>query len=433
MQNPLFHFILLFLALPLFADANDTHNKDLRFIKIGKMLDVRSGKWLHNQIISINNERIMSISDRQTIPSDATLIDLSDYYVLPGLIDLHVHLTSSSQIHGYKRLSRSIPRAAIFGVGSAKKTLEAGFTTVRNLGASGFTDVALRDAINDGEIVGPRMRVSGRMVCITGGHCDGGILAPQYNLHAPSSVNGPWEARKAVRENIKYGADVIKFAASGGVLSKGTSVNSSQFSINEMQAIVEEAHDRGRIVAAHAHSKNGIKRAIKAGVDSIEHGSLIDDEGIRLAKKYGTTLVMDVYVSDYILSEGEKAGILPESLDKERQVGKVQRLNFQKAVRAGAKLAFGSDAGVYPHGLNGRQFAYMVKWGMSELKAIQAATINAAELLAWKNAKGVFNVGEIQQGSFADLVAVKENPLKNIRVLENIDIVIKGGELVKGQ
>lgn len=426
-----FYLIIALAFLPLTTKAQSIRATDSKYIKIGKMLDVQSGKWMHNQILEVNNERIVSISDKGFVPPKAEAIDLSNYYVLPGLIDLHVHLTSSSQLHGYKRLSRSIPRAAIFGVSSAQRTLKAGFTTVRNLGAAGFADVALRDAINEGEVSGPRMRVAGRMVCITGGHCDGGLLAPHYQNRSPSSANGPWEARKAVRENIKYGADVIKFAASGGVLSKGTSINSSQFSIEEMKAIVEEAHDRGRIVAAHAHSRNGIKRAIKAGVNSIEHASLIDDEGIRLAKKHGTTLVMDIYVSDYILSEGRKAGILEASLAKERQVGKTQRLNFNKAVKAGVKLAFGSDAGVYPHGLNARQFKYMVDWGMSELEAIQAATIHAAELLAWKNSNNELNVGEISVGRFADLIAVKSDPLKEIQVLESIDIVVKGGKLVE--
>ncbi len=400
-------------------------------IKAGKLLDVASGRWLSDQIIVVAGERIQSVSPSSENNSAAITLDLSDYYLLPGLIDLHVHLTSSAEVHGYKRLSRSIARAAIFGVGAAERTLLAGFTTARNLGAPGFADVALRDAIDAGEIIGPRLRVAGRTICITGGHCDGALLAPDFEQQSDSVANGPWEVKAQVRKNIKYGADVIKFAASGGVLSKGTDVNASQFSLVEMQALVEEAHDRGRIVAAHAHGKNGIKRAIKAGVDSVEHASLIDEEGIRLAKKAGVVLVMDIYVSDYILAEGEKAGILPESLAKERQVGQLQRENFRKAHRAGVKMAFGSDAGVYPHGQNGRQFTYMVEWGMSELEAIQAATINAAELLAWKNDQGQLNVGEIKAGRFADMIAVKENPLENIRVLENIDVVVKGGKLVK--
>lgn len=402
-------------------------------IKTGKMLDVTNGKWLSDQIIIVEHERIKSLSTFDENTHTKIDVDLSNYYVLPGLIDLHVHLTSSSKIHGYKRLSRSVPRAAVFGVTAAEKTLNAGFTTVRNLGAPGFADVALRDAINAKEITGPRMRVAGRSICITGGHCDGGILAPQFQNQSPSAANGPWEVKAKVRENIKYGADLIKFAASGGVLSKGTDVNASQFSLEEMTSLIEEAHDRGRKVAAHAHGKNGIKRAIEAGVDSVEHASLIDDEGIKLAKKNGTVLVMDIYVSDYILSEGEKAGILPESLEKERQVGRIQRENFRKAHKAKVTIAFGSDAGVYPHGLNANQFAYMVEWGMSELEAIQAATINAAKLLDWKDSRGSLNVGDLKEGRFADLIAVRQDPLEDIKTLENIDVVIKGGEIVKSE
>ncbi len=422
--RPARRFLFLILLFIVCFDVNAE-----TVIKTSKILDVESGKWLKDKVLVVENERIKSIIDLEQSSFDSYDIDLSGYHVLPGLIDAHVHLTSSANLHGYRRLSRSVPRAAVFGVSSAKKTLAAGFTTVRNVGAPGFADVALRDAINEGEIPGPRMRVAGRTICITGGHCDGGMLAPEYKHRSDGAADGPWEVKARVRENIKYGADLIKFTASGGVLSKGTDVNASQFSFEEMKSLIEEAHDRGRHVAAHAHGRNGILRAIRAGVDSIEHASFIDSEGIKLAKKSGTSLVMDIYVSDYILSEGEKVGILPESLAKERMVGRIQRENFKRAHEAGVNIVFGTDAGVYPHGLNARQFAFMVEWGMTELEAIQAATIRAAELLNWRDADGKLNVGVLVEGSFADLIALNEDPLKNIRTLENVEHVIKGGRL----
>lgn len=357
-------------------------------IKVGHLLDVRTGNYQKNKAILVEEGRISAIVDAKDAPKNVQIIDLSTHYVVPGLIDMHVHLTSDPQKHGYRGLVETPTREAIFGVSAAKATLQAGFTTVRNLGAAGYADVSLRDAIEEDEIQGPRMRVAANTICITGGHCDNNLLPHIYNARSAGVANGPDEVRAKVRENIKYGADVIKFAATGGVLSKNTDVNASQYNVEEMKALIDEAHDRGRIVAAHAHGLQGIKRAIEAGVDSIEHGSFIDDEAIQLAKKHGTYLVMDVYVSDFILSEGEKAGILPESLAKEKKVGLLQRQNFQKAVKAGVKMAYGTDAGVYTHGLNGRQFAYMVQWGMTPLQAIQAATVHAGTLLNWKMNKG---------------------------------------------
>ncbi|MCA1930336.1 amidohydrolase family protein [Rheinheimera sp.] len=399
-------------------------------ILVGQLLDVRTGNYQKNKAILVEAGRISAIVDLDQAPATVPTIDLSTYYVLPGLIDMHVHLTSDPQKHGYRGLVETPTREAIFGVSAAKATLKAGFTTVRNLGAAGFADVSLRDAIEDGEIQGPRMRVAANTICITGGHCDNNLLPHIYNARSAGVANGPDEVRAKVRENIKYGADVIKFAATGGVLSKNTDVNASQYNFEEMKALIDEAHDRGRIVAAHAHGLQGIKRAIEAGVDSIEHGSFIDDEAIKLAKKHGTYLVMDVYVSDYILSEGEKAGILPESLAKEKKVGLLQRQNFQKAVKAGVKMAYGTDAGVYTHGLNGRQFAYMTQWGMTPLQAIQAATLNAGTLLNWKNEQGLQNVGVLEVGAFADLIAVPRDPLKDITVLEQPALVVKSGQQV---
>jgi imidazolonepropionase-like amidohydrolase len=374
-------------------------------IQVGHLLDVRTGNYQKNKAILVEEGRISAIVDAKDAPKNVQMIDLSTHYVVPGLIDMHVHLTSDPQKHGYRGLVETPTREAIFGVSAAKATLKAGFTTVRNLGAAGYADVSLRDAIDDGEIQGPRMRVAANTICITGGHCDNNLLPHIYNSRSAGVANG-------------------------GVLSKNTDVNASQYNLEEMKALIDEAHDRGRIVAAHAHGLQGIKRAIEAGVDSIEHGSFIDDEAIKLAKKHGTYLVMDVYVSDFILSEGEKAGILPESLAKEKKVGLLQRQNFQKAVKAGVKMAYGTDAGVYTHGLNGRQFAYMVQWGMTPLQAIQAATVNAGTLLNWKNEQGQQNVGVLEVGAFADLVAVPVDPLTQVKVLEQPGVVVKAGQQV---
>ena len=349
-------------------------------------------------------------------------------YLLPGLSDAHVHLTSRADVHGYRRLTVSSQAAAISGVVHAETTLKAGFTSVRNLGGPAFADVALRDAIDTGEIPGPRMIVAGHSIGITGGHCDNNLLPYEYKVESGGVANGPWGVRQKVRENVKYGATVIKFCGTGGVLSKGTKIGAQQFTQEEMDAIVDEAHLLGLKVAVHAHGTDGIRTALNAGVDSVEHASLIDDAGIRQAKRQGTYLSMDIYVSDFILSEGEAAGILEESLAKERTVGKAQRERFQAAVKAGAKIAFGSDAGVYTHGLNGRQFAYMVEWGMSPLQAIQASTIGNADLFGTSA-----DTGTLKAGKYADIIAVAGNPLEDISELESVDFVMKGGVVYVGE
>ena len=286
-------------------------------------------------------------------------------------------------------LGISIPEETVHGVKNARVTLHAGFTTIRNVGASGYTDVAVRDGVNEGLIEGPRMLVSGPPLGITGGHCDDNLLAYEFHHRAEGVADGPWAARAKVRETVKYGADVIKVCASGGVLSKGDQPGTPQYTLEELQAIVEEAHKLGRKVAAHAHGTQSIKDAINAGIDSVEHSSFIDDEGIALAKQHGTYLVFDIYNDDFILQEGAKAGMLPESIEKEKKVGRTQRENFRKAWQAGTKIAFGTDAGVYPHGDNARQFAKMVEWGMKPTDAIQAATIKAADLIGWSDKVGV--------------------------------------------
>ena len=397
-------------------------------ITADRMIDVANGKVV-KQAAVIVTDNIITASGRLkdlTVPNEATRIDLGNATLMPGLMDMHVHLTSDATRHGYKRLEVSLPRAAIIGVKHAKATLDAGFTTVRNVGAPGFADVALRDAINAGDVVGPRMFVAGPSLGVTGGHCDSNLLPYEYDNYSEGVADGPWEVRKKVRRNIKYGATVIKFCATGGVLSKGTKVGAQQYTFEEMKALIDEAHLRGLTVATHAHGTNGIKAAIKAGVDSVEHVSLLDDEAIDLAKKNGTYFSMDIYVTEYILGEGEKAGILEESLNKERIVGKTQRENFEKAVKAGVNMVFGSDAGVYPHGDNPKQFARMVKFGMTPIQAIQAATINPARLL-----KQEATLGSLEKGKLADIVAVPGNPLDDMSLMEKVGFVMKDGQIVK--
>lgn len=421
------HFALstcLVLGSAVSAFAADSGSQ---VIYAGAMIDVENGEVLKDRVIVVEDGLISAIGTRVTldeieVPDDATLIDLSDMTVLPGLSDSHVHLTSDASIHGYKRLTVSTPRAAITGVVNAKKTLMAGFTTVRNLGAPGFADIDLMNAINDGDVPGPHMIPAGRSIGITGGHCDNNLLPYQYKVKSGGVADGPWAVRAKVRENNKYGAKVIKFCGTGGVLSKGTKIGAQQFAFEEMKAIVDEAHLLGLKVAVHAHGAEGIETAIRAGVDSVEHASLISDEGLRMAKRKGTYLSMDIYVSDYILSEGEAAGILEESLEKERIVGKAQRERFQAAVRAGVNLAFGSDAGVYPHGQNGRQFAYMVEWGLSPMQAIQASTIGNAKLFGITEDRGSLTVGKR-----ADIIAVDTDPMEDVRALEDVDFVMKDG------
>ncbi|BBO27140.1 Xaa-Pro dipeptidase [Alteromonas sp. I4] len=397
-------------------------------LKADRLIDVENGKLISNAVVVIEDDTIVAAGEARkvTFSKDSKIIELGDYTLLPGLMDMHVHLTSDATKHGYKRLADSLPRVTLTGVKHAEATLMAGFTTVRNVGAPGFADVALRDAINDGDITGPRMFVAGPSLGVTGGHCDNNLLPYEYHTVSEGVADGPWAVREKVRRNIKYGATVIKFCGTGGVLSKGTKVGVQQYTFEEMQALVDEAHMRGLTVATHAHGTDGIKTAIKAGVDSVEHVSLLDDEAIKLALKHGTYFSMDIYVTEYILSEGAKAGILEESLAKERIVGQRQRDNFAKAVKAGVKMVFGSDAGVYPHGDNGKQFARMVKFGMTPMQAIQASTINAATLLRQQEV-----LGSVSEGKKADIVGVKGNPLDDISLLENIGLVVKDGQVVK--
>ena len=394
-------------------------------IKGANILDVVTGDLIEDHLIVVKDGRIERVDAARLtdLPKGIKVVDLQGHTVLPGLIDMHVHLTSGGGYHGYESLKLTDERRAILGVVHAETTLLAGFTTVRNVGAGSFGDVALRDAINEGDIPGPRMLVSGPPIGITGGHCsDNNLLPPEYGITGEGVADGPWAARTAVRTNIKYGADLIKTCSTGGVMSKGTKVGAPQYTVEELTALVDEAHSRGLKVASHAHGAEGIINALIAGADTIEHASFIDDEGIALSIERGAALSMDIYVTEYILGEGASAGILEESLEKERKTGATQRSNFTKAVNAGATLVFGSDAGVYPHGQNAKQFSRMTRFGMTPLQAIQSATITAAEVLGLG-----YDVGKIKAGYAADFVAVKGNPLENIQLLEEPAAVIKGG------
>jgi imidazolonepropionase-like amidohydrolase len=381
-------------------------------------------------MILIEGERVREIGDEREIqphvPPDARVVDLSRYTVLPGLIDAHTHLTGSPYLMGYRGLGVSVPRQALLGARNARVTLEAGFTTVRNVGAYGYADLALRDAINAGDVPGPRMLASGPALGITGGHCDENLLAPEFHFFSEGVANGVPAVMAKVREDIKYGADLIKFCATGGVLSKGDNAELEQYSPEEMQAIIREAHRLARKVAAHAHGARGIKDAVLAGVDSIEHGSFIDEEDIQLMKQQGTYLVPTLYLGDWFLENYPKLGLTDDMVAKAKLVMPAARQNVARAFREGVKVAFGTDAAVYPHGLNAREFAVMVRLGLTPLAAIQAATVNAADLLGWSD-----RIGTLEPGKYADLIAVEGDPLKDVTTLEDVKVVLKGGEVVK--
>jgi imidazolonepropionase-like amidohydrolase len=394
-----------------------------------RMLDVTTGRYVDKPTILIGDDgKIAQIgtSGSLRVPAGAKHIGLPGETLLPGLIDMHVHLTSVAEIGGYQGLKYTDSFWEAAGVANARRTLDAGFTTVRNVGSSNFDDVGLKQAIDAGLVPGPRIVPATYAVGATGGHCDDTGLPPYYDKKAPSVVSGPEDAREKVRWMHKYGAEVIKICATGGVFSMGDSVGSQQLSYEEMKAIADEAHMLGLKVAAHAHGDAGIHDAILAGIDTIEHASLASDATIQLAKQHGTWFDMDIYNDDYILATGTSNGTEQESLDKERMIGRKQRETFRRAVRAGVKMIFGTDAGVYPHGQNGRQFAKMVQWGMTPLQAIQAATSSASEALSRND------VGVIALGRYGDMVAVRGDPTRDVTLLEHVDAVIKGGELVRG-
>ncbi|MGA2607237.1 MAG: amidohydrolase family protein [Terriglobia bacterium] len=419
----------LLLCVPAGLAGQPAGQHAVVVVKAGRVLEVRGGAYRDHQVILIEGDRIREVGEEREllphVPSDARVVDLSRYTVLPGLIDAHTHLTGSPYLMGYRGLAVSVPREALLGARNARVTLEAGFTTVRNVGASGFADIALRDAINAGDVPGPRIFASGPPLGITGGHCDENLLAPEFHFFSEGVANGVPAVMAKVREDIKYGADLIKFCATGGVLSKGDNAELEQYSPEEMQAIIREAHRLGRKVAAHAHGAQGIKDAILAGVDSIEHGSFIDEEGIQLMKQHGTYLVPTLYLGDWLLENYQKLGLTDDMVAKAKLVLPAARQNVARAFREGVKVAFGTDAAVYPHGLNAHEFAVMVKLGLTPLAAIQAATVNAADLLGWSD-----QIGTLEPGKYADLIAVEGDPLKDVTTLEKVKVVLKGGEVV---
>jgi len=415
------------LAAAIALACSSAHAADV-IITAERLLDVRSGRMVQRPEILVRDGKVVSIKPNATAQqatSDTTRIDLPGMTLLPGLIDMHVHLDSDPTYGGYSYLEYSERFWSALAVVHAGRTLDAGFTTVRNVGASDWNDVGLGQAIAAGKVRGPRIIPAAWSFGATGGHCDSTYFPPSMEEKNPYNADGPDEVRKSVRALRKYGAQVIKVCATGGVFSRNTEPGQQQMNYGELRAAVEEAAQWGLKVAAHAHGAAGIKDAIRAGVTTIEHASLIDDEGIALAKKHGAWLSMDIYNGSYTEAEGKKNGVLEDNLRKDREVTEIQRQNFKKAHAAGVKMVFGTDAGIYPHGDNARQFALMVKYGMTPLQAIQAATVNAAEAL------GRQDVGVVEAGRVADLVAVKGDPLLDVRLLEAPAVVIQGGAIVK--
>jgi imidazolonepropionase-like amidohydrolase len=398
-------------------------------IRAARLIDGRGGDPLQNPVVIVKGERIVAVGSNLPVPQGAQIIDLSGATLLPGLIDCHTHITFQPQDYYADKFRRTPIDYAVTAHVYARRTLEAGFTTVRDVGAGEFIDVALRNAINAGTVIGPRMQVATLAVGATGGHGDLTGFSPYLKFGEFSSIaDGADEIRKLVRFEVKYGADLIKVAATAGVLSEEESVGAPQYSQEELNALVREATMWGKKVAAHAHGAEGLKRAVRAGVTSIEHGSLLDEESIQLMKERGTYLVADIYNDDYILAEFARLGYPEKIIAKERRVGRLQRENFRRAIRAGVKVAFGTDAGVYPHGWNAKQFAHMVRWGLTPMRAIQAATTNAAALLGWED-----RVGAVMPGLYADIIAVDGDPLRDITELERVTFVMKNGVVYKGK
>lgn len=394
-----------------------------------RMIDVLTGKTVDHPAIFVTDGRITGIADARTVRwgSDVRQIDMGGKTLVPGLIDMHVHLDSLAEVGGYNGLQYTDSFWTVVAANNARKMLRAGFTTVRNVGSGQYNDVGVKQAIDQGYATGPRIVPAGHALGATGGHCDQTYLPPSFKAKGEAVGDGAQALRVRVREQRKYGAEVIKVCATGGVFSRNTEPGQQQLSVEELSAIADEAHQWGLRVAAHAHGAAGIRAAIQAGIDTIEHASLVDDEGIKLAvaRKQPVWFSMDIYNTDYTQAEGAKNGVLPDNLRKDREIAQIQRDNFRKAHAAGVRMVFGSDAGVMPHDQVGRQFKVMVEYGMTPIQAIQAATRNAAEALGKDK-----DVGAIAVGRYADMVAVTGDPLSDVRLLEKPDAVIKGGVLV---
>jgi imidazolonepropionase-like amidohydrolase len=406
--------------------ASSAHG-DTVIVTADRMVDVLAGRVIERPQITITDGRISAVATQgAAIVPSARRLDLPGMTLLPGLIDMHVHLTHDPRFSGYKSLEFTDNFWTVVGVANAKRTLEAGFTTVRNVGSANFDDVALKQGIEHGIVPGPRIVPATYIMGATGGHCDDTRFPPSIRTPMTAIADGPDQIRAMVRKLRKYGAELIKFCGTGGVLSKTDAVFAQQYNFEEMKALVDEAHMLGLKVAVHAHGASGIKDAIRAGVDTVEHASLADEEAFALAKQHGTYFSMDIYDDDYIMAEGDKNGVFKESMEKERMLGLKQRQTFSAAFKAGVKMIFGTDGGVYPNGDNAKQFVTMVAWGMSPMQAIQAATATAAEALG-----RTADVGAIAVGRYGDLIAVTGDPLSDVAALQSVAVVIKGGEVVK--
>jgi imidazolonepropionase-like amidohydrolase len=415
--------------VPLALEAQQNIAAETTVIRAGHLFDARAGQMLANRVLVISGDRIQVIGGTDAkIPAGARVIDLSNATVLPGLIDAHTHLTMDAGQTGYETLGISAPRAALTGAKNARITLLAGFTTVRNLGAEGYSDVALRDAIDAGDIIGPRMQVSGPPLGATGGHCDNSLLPPSFGHAAEGVADGAESIIHKVREVIKYGADVVKFCGSGGVFSKGDDPKREEYGPAEMKTLVEEAHRRGRKVATHVHAAVAIDDAVRAGVDSVEHAIFLDDTGIALLKEHGTFLVPTTYPL-FWFEEHMKELKFPIWVQRKAAIIiPAAKENMARAFRSGVKVALGSDAGVYPHGENGGEFETLVKLGMPPVQALQAGTLNAAELLGWED-----RIGTLEPGKLADLVAVAGDPAQDIQLMKRVRFVMKGGVVYKDE
>lgn len=416
------------VALPAMA-APAQKAPETVVVTAARMLDVQSGRMVDRPVVTVVDGKVTAVASGGAVPAGAKRIDLGDATIVPGLIDMHVHLDSDARISGFKSLEYTDSFWQALGVVNAKLMLDAGFTTVRNVGSGNYNDVGLKQAVEGGYIAGPRIIPATYALGATGGHCDNteGLPPSFAAVPQPSVADSPEGYRKLVRTVRKYGAEVIKICATGGVLSRSDAAGAQQMTLAEMQAVVAEAHMLGMKVAAHAHGTAGINDALRAGVDTIEHASLADVESFALAKEKGAWFSMDIYDDDYILAEGAKNGVYPESLEKERQIGRKQRETFRDAYRAGVKMVFGTDnGGVFPAGQNALQFGKMVEWGMTPIDAIRSATTNAADALGKPG-----QVGTIAPGAWGDIVAVTGDPLVDVKLLEHPSAVIKGGVRVK--